>query len=244
MAKYTKTIIVLANSRKISGRCVAGKEIDGGGKFGGWVRPVSARPAGELSEGERQFQDGTDPKLLDVVEIRMNKHVPDSYQAENHEIDDSVHWVLKRKCTPAEIKAALDSNASILWDNSAPDSANGQNDRVDDATAATLKGSLLLIEVPHLRVTISVEGAGFGNAKRKVRGAFKYKNTNYILTITDPVIEREYLKKQDGQYDAGPATLCISLGESFQGYAYKLIAGVIFPNSRAESALRKLLECD
>src|ERR1700744_6789351 len=78
MAAYSKTILVLANSRKISGRCVAGKELVGTG-FGGWIRPVSLRPAGELSEADRQFQDGTDPKLLDVVEIPMSRHLPHGF---------------------------------------------------------------------------------------------------------------------------------------------------------------------
>jgi hypothetical protein len=226
MAVYSKTIVVLANSRKISGRCIAGKELVGTA-FGGWVRPVSLRPAGELSEADRQFQDGPDPKLLDVVEIPMSQHLAHGFQ-ENHAIDDHFYWVRKRKCTPAELKAALDSAATILWDNNSS-SGNGLNDRVADATAANLQGSLLLIEVPKLTISVAIEGAYFNNAKRKVRGAFTHKNTSYILSITDPVIEREYLKKADGEYDAGPATLCISLGDSFQGYAYKLIAGVIFP---------------
>lgn len=228
MAAYTKKIIVLANSRKISGRCVAGKEIVGSG-FGGWIRPVSLRPAGELSEADRQFQDGADPKLLDIVEIPMTKHLPHGFQTENHAIDDQFHWSLQRKCTPADLKAALDTTATKLWDNTSPSTANGLHDRVTDAIAANLQGSLLLIEVAKLTISVAIEGAYFNNAKRKVRGSFSYKNTSYILTITDPVIEREYLKKADGQYDAGPVMLCISLGDSFQGYAYKLIAGVIFP---------------
>jgi TetR/AcrR family transcriptional regulator, transcriptional repressor for nem operon len=43
----------------------------------------------------------------------------DNYATHN----DNVHWVSKRKCTPADLKAALDSTANILWDNSASDSA-------------------------------------------------------------------------------------------------------------------------
>jgi hypothetical protein len=228
VAAYSKTIVVLANSRKASGRCVAGKELIGNA-FEGWIRPVSLRPAGELSEADRQFQDGTDPRLLDVVEIPMSRHLPHGFQAENHAIDDNSYWVCKRKCTPAELNAAVDSTATKLWDNSSPSTANGLNDRVADALAANLQGSLLLIEVPELTIGIAIEGAHFNNAKRKVRGAFTYRGIRYILTVTDPVIELEYLQKNDGEYDAGPAKLCISLGDSFQGYAYKLIAGVLFP---------------
>jgi hypothetical protein len=67
---YRKTIICLANSRKLTGRCVAGKEIIDN-KIGAWIRPVSARPTGELSEEERRFPRGQDPKLLDVIKVPM-----------------------------------------------------------------------------------------------------------------------------------------------------------------------------
>ncbi len=81
-SNYSKTIICLANSRKMTGRCVAGKEI-AGGKIGGWIRPVSVRPAGELSEEDRRFQNGQDPKLLDVIRIPMIEHRPYGFQKEN-----------------------------------------------------------------------------------------------------------------------------------------------------------------
>ena len=43
----------------------------------------------------------------------------DNYATHN----DNVHSVFKRKCTPADLKAALDSTANILRDNFASDSA-------------------------------------------------------------------------------------------------------------------------
>jgi hypothetical protein len=163
---------------------------------------VSARPNAELSEADRRFQDGTDPKLLDVVRIPMAKYSPHGFQTENHQIDDQFYWVRERQCTAAELKAALDSPPT-LWDNNSS-SGNGLNDRVADATAATLKDSLLLIGVPKLTISVAVEGAAFNNAKRKVRGTFTYKNTHYTLAITDPLVERAYLQMADGVYDAGP----------------------------------------
>jgi hypothetical protein len=224
--KYVKRIICLANSRKISGRCVAGKEVAGNG-FGGWIRPVSSRPAGELSEYDRSYQNGVDPKLLDVIDIQMTQHAPHGFQTENHVIDDQAYWSLVRTCSLAELTAAIDSVPGILWNNLSS-SGNGLHDRVSEANAAQLQGSLLLIQVSKLTISIAVEGAAFGNAKRKVRGSFTYNDVPYMLSITDPTVEREYLQKPDGEYVAGPAILSISLGDTWQGYAYKLIAGVFF----------------
>jgi hypothetical protein len=224
---YMKRIICLANSRKISGRCIAGKEIAGNG-FGGWIRPVSSRPAGELSEYDRHYQNGVDPKLLDIIDIQMTQHTPHGFQTENHVIDENTYWGLVRTATPAELAGAIDNVPGVLWNNDSS-SGNGLHDRVSEAAAAQLQGSLLLINVRKLTISIAVEGAAFGNAKRKVRGSFVLNNVPYMLSITDPIVEREYLKKPDGEYVAGPATLCVSLGETWQGYAYKLIAGVFFP---------------
>jgi len=222
--KYTKTIICLANSRKITGRCVAGKEVGGGGP-GAWVRPISGRPTGELSEEDRRYENGQDPKLLDIVRIPMVEPKPHGFQTENHLIDDGYYWAKQRQATWEELQAALDKVPGALWDNSSS-SYNGLHDRVEEAAANQLGSSLRLIEVKDLKIVVAVEGAEFGNGKRKVRGHFTLNGAQYWLSVTDPVVERQYLAGEDGEFEVGHAILCVSLGEPYQGYAYKLIAGV------------------
>lgn len=69
MPTTTKRIVCLANSRKLQGRCIAGRELVGG-KPAAWIRPVSDREHEEVSECERQYQDGSDPRVLDMAITR------------------------------------------------------------------------------------------------------------------------------------------------------------------------------
>ena len=64
----TKTILCLANSRKLQGRCVAGLEWDGL-VVGNWVRPVSSREHEGLSASEMCYYNFLEPKPLDVIEL-------------------------------------------------------------------------------------------------------------------------------------------------------------------------------
>jgi hypothetical protein len=112
-----------------------------------------------------------------------------------------------------------------LWENSSS-STYGLNDRVEEAAANQRGRSLRLVEVKDLNIVVAIEGAEFGNAKRKVRGHFTLNGAPYWLSVTDPVVERQYLAGNDGKFEVGHAILCVSLGEPYGGYAYKLIAGV------------------
>src|SRR6266849_9791111 len=90
-AKYVKTILCLADSRKTSGHCVAGREIDGN-RIGGWIRPVSSREHEEISVQDRRYEDGHLPNLLDIISIPMLQPKPCTYQSENHLIADNYYW--------------------------------------------------------------------------------------------------------------------------------------------------------
>jgi hypothetical protein len=212
----------------MSGRCVAGKALLSNG-FGGWIRPVSSRPEKELSTYDRHY-DGTaqpEPALLDVIEIDFLGKDPHPYQPENYLIDDKIYWRLSRKATFAEALRAVDPMQPDLWGLSSDSSYHGQYDRVPIVNAPLFNSSLRLIRVDDLRIRVRAEGANFGNMKRNLRGHFTYSGNQYAIMITDPIIETGYLNRSEDTYPVGVALLCVSLGEPYQGYAYKLIAGVI-----------------
>ena len=87
-----KRILCLANSRTLAGRCVAGRVWGADGAPGNWVRPVSERDGGDVSEYERQYEDGSDPGVLDVVDVPVLKAQPAGWQTENWLLDPRRYW--------------------------------------------------------------------------------------------------------------------------------------------------------
>lgn len=220
----TKRIVCLANSRKLQGRCVAGKELVND-RPGAWIRPVSSRPSEEVSEEERRYEDGRDPRVLDVIDIPLIERRPKHYQQENWLLDPQFYWIKVGEMKWGDLARFLD-RAGPLWINDIS-SYNGQNDRIPLDQAKALKSSLKLIRVNDLQLRVFKPGEAFGNPKRRVQGQFTSCGTRYRLWVTDPIVERNYLAKEDGDYAAGEAYLTISLGEPYEGYCYKLIATVI-----------------
>ena len=220
-----KRIVCLANSRKLSGRCVAGKEMLKDGTQGGWIRPVSDRPDEEVSEYEREYDDGTDPSVLDVIEVPLLRPKPKSFQQENWLLDSEYYWEKASRIGLEDLQELIDFPSS-LWINGYSTST-GRNDRVPQSLTSDLRGSLSLIRVSDLELDVSQPGLGFGNPKRRVQGRFQYNGTDYWLRVTDPLCEREYRSRPNGLYQFGDCFLTISLGDIYQGYAYKLIAAVI-----------------
>ncbi len=225
---YTKTIVCLANSRKLTGRCVAGKEWDGQ-KPGAWYRPVSGRERGELTAERWYRKTWRDPQLLDLIEVTLLAPRPSGCQKENHLIDTSVRWRFVGRVMARQLLAGLDHPAGALWMNG-ESTASGQNDKVPAAVAEREQYSLVLVQPAHLLITVSTEGADSGYARRRVRGHFSLAGHEYVLAVTDPVLEKQILPHPDG-FSTGLQNpiLCISLSEKFesQNACYKLIAGVM-----------------
>lgn len=219
-----KTIVCLANSRKLSGRCIAGREIDGGSP-GAWVRPVSAREMQEVSERERQYQDGRDPKLLDVIEIPLVEHQPRDHQQENWLLDPDTYWSRVDKISWENLEPFSDLSGS-LWLNGFH-TYNGMNDRIPAQQAEQETSSLKLIYADEVRLCVFAPGEVFGNPKRFVQAKFHFNNNNYALRVTDPYIERDYLARDDGYYKLSECYITVSLTEPYEGYCYKLVAAII-----------------
>ena len=228
IVSYTKTIICLANSRKLAGRCVAGKEWDGRIP-GSWCRPVSDRDRGELTAERWYYKSWRDPRLLDVMQVTLLDPRPSGCQIENHLIDTSVHWKFLGRICARQLVPGLSRVAGPLWVNG-ESTVCGRNDKVPAPVAERQPYSLVLVQPEHLNITIGMEGVDTEMPRRRVRGHFSLAGHDYSLSITDPVIEAELKPKPDGSsFELQKPILCISLSEKFvaQNACYKLIAGVV-----------------
>ena len=221
----TKRIICLANSRKLSGRCVAGIELDEKDRALGWIRPVSDRPHEEVSEEERRYQDGTDSRVLDIIDVPVIRAAPCTYQQENWLLDPGYYWSRVSYCPWDRLSTLLPAPAP-LWD-SGFSTYHGNNDRLPLGVAHKLSSSLRLIRVSSLTLKVFAPGAHFGEGKRRVQGSFNHASQRYGMWVTDPYVERRYLAMEDGRYEFGTCFLTVSLGEPHQDWVYKMIAAVV-----------------
>ena len=224
----TKRIVCLANSRKPGGRCVAGKELLPGINPGKWIRPVTDEGTGAVRDWERQYEDGSDPAVLDVIDMPFVAPQPKDYQQENWVLGTRPFWK-KTGRLPASFLPSFTDSGADLW-GVGDSSSTGQNNRVELSVANSLTTSLSLIEVDNLGVHVSQTADGTA----RFDGQFSYCGVNYKLRITDPVFEQRHRRDAKGFHKIGQAFLTISLGEPFESrpleiHAYKLIAAVITP---------------
>ena len=220
-----KQIVCLANSRKLAGRCIAGREWTTEQGAGNWFRPVSERDNQEVSEYERQYEDGSDPRVLDIVKVPVLKPKPHGHQTENWLLDDEYYWQKVGTFPPLEMPK-LEDPVKPLWVDGYS-TYHGRNDKIPLESASDVRGSLRLIRIPRIKLSVFAPGEAFGNAKRRVQGRFDHAGTRYALWVTDPRYERAYLAKLNGDYELGECYLTISLGEPYEGDCHKFIAAII-----------------
>jgi len=218
-----KTFIVLAASRKYGGYCIAGKEWSDG-KIGPWVRPVSRSANGELAAEDIRMNNNELPRLMDIIEVETHGPARHAYQKENCFSAEKQTWILQWKLPDAALDTLLDNPDSLWLEGFSRTS--GLNDRVPEEIAVKNDTpSLYLIRPDDFTIPVSDDLYG----RKKVSARFTYRLTTYLLSVTDMMIEREYLMKPQDEYllDQKNIYLTISLGEPFNGFCYKRVAAVI-----------------
>ena len=191
-----KQFICLANSRKLSGFCVAGIELVSN-KPTGWIRPVSEREHEEVSLSEQEYQDGTLPTLLDIIDIALLEPKPHDFQKENWLLNPGFYWD-KAGTYPKKDLKKLIKPSEHLWIDGVS-TREGLNDEVPLWKARALESSLILVHVDEFSLLVGTFD-GYNRSRRRVQGHFTHLGVQYRLWITDPSVERSYFPKPDGVY--------------------------------------------
>jgi len=214
-------IICLANSRKHSGRCIAGLKIDGSG----WLRPVTND--GPLNRRHYVLDNNTETLVLDTLNINLTKPVPKTYQPENWLIG-KLPWHLAARPAPQKyirlIRRFVETGPQLF---------GNTHDRVplNIITERPVLASLVLISPKDIRwhITTSITG------KRQIRARFDLSGAQYSLVVTDPQWEYRLIALNEGIYSSERVGiekndgifLTISLGGPLHGECFKLVAAVI-----------------
>ena len=227
MTVDVKRIVCLANSRKYNGRCIAGKEVISDGRLGGWIRPVSARETGEVAPNECGYQDGSSPRVLDIIDVPVVEAQPEGSQQENWLLATGYYWKKVGTLSVSELEQFIDSPARLWVDGFS--SFERLNNRVPYSADNSIIDSLRLIVVRRLALSEFHDNRN----RRRLTGHFRHARQDYTLDITDPLFLAKYAELPADSNIIGERFLTVSLGEPFESYghtySYKLIATVIEP---------------
>lgn len=210
-------IVILASSRKNGGICLAGKRLG----MGEWVRPVSVQPGQAWSVRSLHLLAGCVPQVGERFVLPLGHGVPDAYQRENCSVRFT-RWHAAGRMSARELEGLADQPAT-LWLNGWQ-SVHGWNDRIPEHVAAQrCDSSLLLIRPETLRFRLDQ-----GGGKLALRAVFDYRGQRYDLKVTDDRVCGLWIERlADGHDGRADALLCVSLGQAFYDYCYKLVASVI-----------------
>jgi Dual OB-containing domain len=219
----TRRLVCLANSKKRSGRCVAGYDQDDAR----WIRPIGETNEGTVPIAHTYLDNGEPLAVLDVFEIKLDEPRPDSVQPENY-LYSQAPWVGVSR---------LDSDAAcaLLTELShhGPELFGSTGESVHPSELGANAQSLLIIEPEELQWRVET---GFYGGQR-VRAQFQLGGQPYELTVTDPQFLASFGDQPLGVYgvtigdirEGDRIWLTISLTEPFErtGDCYKLVAAVI-----------------
>jgi len=245
----SKTLIVLANSVKRSGRCLAGKEVVRTGdqwKVGGWMRPVATSDGGEVPVYGMRQALGRDPNLLEILEIPLDRVASLPDQPENWLLVTPLRaksWKSLGRFQWAETPLLLDAPQQ-LWS----DPGSGPRRIKEGYPRAMPEPASLYLVKPDKIESIRVwsepnhPSAEYGVKKRRV-ARIRYAGVLHECDIDDPDFAARYYPKFPSINDppveiklARPdATLvCVSVTGAFRGHHYKIAAAFFEPPPKRE----------
>lgn len=201
-----KDIIILTESDKNHGYCVAGIDIH----TGRWVRLVSEDKDtdGALTLEDLTYKNGERCKVLDCVSVPIIEKCRDQIQPENHLLDRSYYLEKISECSLRDVLK--------LHKPEVHDYILGKNEGhyVTERYVCNAGGkSLVLVEVRNLRI--------YSNEDGKKKADFYYNFRNYR---NFPVTDREYYDKK---VIINSAILVISLtGKVYHEKYFKCIAKI------------------
>jgi hypothetical protein len=194
-----------------------------------WVRLIGSEVRGCLTREQTCYQDGTETAVLDVFEAELGEPCGTNGHPEDIFLTDWPLHPVRRFDGPRDFRFLAD------YLNRGPSVLGGSGDRVYarkfESTSA--QGSLELIEPADLWWWIREE-----DGKRKNRALFRLGHVSrnrYDLAVTDPAWLNQLHLLPAGIYPHAlffktkpPRTLLtMSLSEPYDGFHYKLVAGVV-----------------
>ncbi|MCX6000096.1 MAG: hypothetical protein NTU41_11060 [Chloroflexi bacterium] len=207
------TLILLANSERPGGRCIAGIN-----PKTGWLRPVSRNSNRAIPDTAAMRQ----LRLLDIVEVPLSKDRPmpvDKYQIENIFVD-SWDWQYIGSCPVNKMMRYCQTGEMILY---------SHTDRVDPSMLESLpKTQWRSLELVKANVSFSRDGW----ESNRWRAMLKDGDGHLLsLKVTDPAICD---KLNRGDDVAENCLLTVSLAGPWAPpdgsqikQCYKLVAGVL-----------------
>lgn len=219
----SEDLVVLANSRKLGGRCVAGISL----RSRRWIRPLSTNPHGELDD-EHASAGGRLVRELDVVRIEYEAGGASPRQPENVLVSDTP-WQLRGTMSPAkaavELRRYTQKQGKLL----------GNRGRAVPESEANkgVKKSLTLVE-PRNGVVFRLRPREETHGRLKPKACFTLSGRKYELNVTDYVVAPRIRERGLGDHraedlglDRGRVLLTVSLGEPQEGWCTKLVAGIL-----------------
>ena len=237
--------MVLADSVRSSGRCLAGKEVLWTGadwSVGGWVRPVPTPTGAEMALTEVQRALGWEPSLLEVVEIPLERPCPLPDQPENWLLSRTGAWKLHGCLEHGKVPTLLD-HPDQLWGDEKRYVQEGCPQRMAQPAP------LYLIQpdtIGPLRIwaeeALNEQGQPYARHRRRV--AICCRGRWHEFDITDPRLQARYYPKLPASNEPSltirlrspqRTVVCVSLTPVWKGRHYKIAAAFLEPPEPKES---------